>query len=104
MLGEDLLEEDVFRDISTPEFGEQHLTPSAENQGSDWAGMSKLSYIMVSYRSKIHFYWLGIHDRILYYAMYTQHFELSGEEIKRMEELMHVIYGSSPPITVNCVI
>ncbi|EYB81441.1 hypothetical protein Y032_0384g412 [Ancylostoma ceylanicum] len=89
-VGEDVLEEghvdedaregDVFRDVPTPGFAEQHQTPSSETHESDIANLS-------------------IHDRILYYAMYAQHFGLSGEEIKRMEELMHVIYGSPPPIT-----
>ncbi|KAL6737908.1 hypothetical protein Aduo_011511 [Ancylostoma duodenale] len=79
-VGEDALEGDVFRDVPTPEFAERHRTPPAEIHETDTANLS-------------------IHDRILYYAMYVQHFGLSGEEIKRMEELMHVIYGSSPPIT-----
>ncbi|VDM66995.1 unnamed protein product, partial [Strongylus vulgaris] len=44
---------------------------------------------------------MPLNDRILYYAMYVQHFGLSLEEILRMEDLMSVIYGISPPITYN---
>ncbi|RCN51759.1 hypothetical protein ANCCAN_02119 [Ancylostoma caninum] len=36
-------------------------------------------------------------SRALYYAMYVQHSGLSNEEIKAMERLMAVIYGTPPP-------
>ncbi|RCN47006.1 hypothetical protein ANCCAN_06937 [Ancylostoma caninum] len=45
---------------------------------------------------------MSIYERTLYYGMYVQHFGLSLEEIKRMEDLMGVLYGTPPPITVNC--
>ncbi|CAJ0606480.1 unnamed protein product [Cylicocyclus nassatus] len=38
-------------------------------------------------------------DRTLYYSMYVQHFGISLVQVKRMEALMVVIYGSAPPIT-----
>ncbi|EYC41538.1 hypothetical protein Y032_0565g13 [Ancylostoma ceylanicum] len=38
-------------------------------------------------------------SRVLYYAMYVQHFGLSNEEINAMERLMTVIYGTPPPIS-----
>ncbi|RCN52586.1 hypothetical protein ANCCAN_01285 [Ancylostoma caninum] len=38
-------------------------------------------------------------DRVLYYAIYVQHFGLSKEEILGMENLMEVIYGTPPPIS-----
>ncbi|RCN39207.1 hypothetical protein ANCCAN_14874, partial [Ancylostoma caninum] len=42
---------------------------------------------------------MSIYERTLYYGMYVQHFGLSLEEIKRMEDLMGVLYGTPPPIT-----
>ncbi|KAL6723669.1 hypothetical protein Aduo_018648 [Ancylostoma duodenale] len=40
-------------------------------------------------------------ERIVYYAMYVQHFGLSDEEVAHMEQLMAVIYGAPPSISYN---
>ncbi|VDK45425.1 unnamed protein product [Cylicostephanus goldi] len=43
---------------------------------------------------------MSLQEKVLYYAMFILHFGLSDEEIKRMEELMEVLYGTAPPISV----